>query len=78
MSPDSRAEHNIGSILEINTIRDEDGNEIIGVDVSWISKFPIEGEFLIARLAQLSINDLQFNSERMFYMAKVSVEFFAH
>ncbi len=78
MSPDPRATYNIGSMLEINTSRDEDGNEIIGADVSWISKFSIEGEFLIARLAQLGIDDLQFNSETTFYMVKASVEFFAH
>lgn len=78
MSPDHCVEHNIGSILEIDTNRDDDGNEIIGADVSWISKFSIEGEFLIARLAQLGIDDLQFNPERMFYGVKASVEFFAH
>jgi hypothetical protein len=78
MSLDSPVDHNIGSMLEIDTSRDEDGNEIIGADVSWISKFEVEGEFLIARLAQLGINDLQFNLDKTFYMVKVSVEFFAH
>ena len=68
----------IGSMFEVDTRRDEDGNEIIGADVSWISKFPDEGEFLIARLVQLGINDLQFHPEKMFYIAKTSVEFFAH
>jgi hypothetical protein len=78
MSPDPNTEHNNGSILEINLTQDEDGNEIIGADVSWISKFFIEGEFLIARLVQLGIDDLHFCPKRMFFMAKASVEFFAH
>jgi len=78
MSLDPRVERKVGSILEIDTSRDEDGNEIIGADVSWISKFSIEGEFLIARLAQLGIDDIQFNPERTFCMVKASVEFFAH
>jgi hypothetical protein len=78
MSPDPNTEHNNGSILEINLSQDEDGNEIIGADVSWISKFFIEGEFLIARLVHLGIDDIQFCLKRMFCMAKASVEFFAH
>jgi hypothetical protein len=78
MSPDPLVENNIGSLLEIDMRRDEDGNEIIGADTSWISKFPVEAEFLIARLVQLGIDDLQFNPEEMFYNVKTSVEFFAH
>jgi hypothetical protein len=75
---DRVADHIIGSMFEIDTHRDEDGNEIIGADISWISKFPDEGEFLIARLVQLGINDLQFHPKKKFYLVKASVEFFAH
>jgi hypothetical protein len=53
MSPDPLVGHQIGSLIEIDMRGDEDGNEIIGVDTSWISKFPVEAEFLIARLVQL-------------------------
>lgn len=78
MSNDTHSMRTISSILEINTRRDDDGNEIIGGDVSWISKFPNEGEFLIARLAQLGVDDLQLNLEGKYCMVKASVEFFSH
>jgi hypothetical protein len=77
MSVDPAGDH-IGSLLVIDTSRDEDGNEIIGADVSWISKFDHEGEFLIARLIQLGVDELYFDKDDKYYTVKVSVEFFAH
>jgi hypothetical protein len=78
ISPDPRSEHQFGSLLEIDMRPDEDGNEIIGADVSWISKFSEEAEFLIARLLQLGIDDLRLDPTESFYNVKCSVEFFAH
>ncbi|UJR29691.1 hypothetical protein I4U23_017239 [Adineta vaga] len=68
----------VSSMLVIDTRKDEDGNEIIGADVSWISKFPDEDEFLIARLAQFGINNIQYHPQLSCYIVNVSVEFFAH
>lgn len=51
-----------GCLLEIDTYsslyRDQ---SLVGADVSWISKFPLECEFLIARKPTFEITDIEFD-----------------
>jgi hypothetical protein len=47
-----------GALLEIDLHTNTDIEPLVGADVSWISKFPIEGEFLIARGATFIIDSM--------------------
>jgi hypothetical protein len=51
-----------GSLLEID-LTEEDDDPLVGADVSWISKFSTECEFLIARGATFVIQSMSFSQE---------------
>jgi hypothetical protein len=53
-----------GCLLVIDTSEQSDsGKRLVGADVSWISKFPMESEFLIARKPTFEITDMKFDAE---------------
>ncbi|CAF0899513.1 unnamed protein product [Adineta steineri] len=53
-----------GCLLEIDTSEPPDGcQRLVGADVSWISKFPVECEFLIARNPAFEITEIEFDIE---------------
>ncbi|CAF1192827.1 unnamed protein product [Adineta ricciae] len=69
---------NPSSIFEIHTMPNDNEDELIGADVSWISWHHVENEYLIARLAQFGIDDHSFDRQNNIYIVKLSVEFFCH
>ncbi|CAF1429616.1 unnamed protein product [Adineta steineri] len=61
-----------GCLLEIDTSEPPDGcQRLVGADVSWISKFPVECEFLIARKPTFEIMEIGFDIERNCQLVRV-------
>ncbi|CAF1226126.1 unnamed protein product [Adineta steineri] len=61
-----------GYLLEIDTSEPPDGcQRLVGADVSWISKFPVECEFLIARKPTFEITEIGFDIERNCQLVRV-------
>jgi hypothetical protein len=61
-----------GCLFEINTSRrPNECQKLVGADVSWISKFPSECEFLIARKPTFEIAEIVFDYERNCQLVKI-------
>ncbi|CAF1353953.1 unnamed protein product [Didymodactylos carnosus] len=69
-----------GSLLEIDTTDTLVNHtwKLIGADVSWISKFPIECEFLMTRGAVFQIENINFDNEQNCQVVKVSAGYGSH
>ncbi|CAF0763212.1 unnamed protein product [Adineta steineri] len=63
--------HEKGSLLEINLKEDDNDRALVGADVSWISKFPTECEFLIARGATFVIESISLDQQDHYQVVKV-------
>ena len=61
-----------GSLLEINLMEDAGMDALVGADVSWISKYTWECEFLIARGASFIIQSMCNNEQDCCQVVKVS------
>ena len=61
-----------GSLLEINLMEDADKDALVGADVSWISKYSWEYEFLIARGASFVIQSMSYSELDCCQVVKVS------
>ncbi|CAF1452625.1 unnamed protein product [Adineta steineri] len=61
-----------GCLLEIDTSEPPDGcQRLVGADVSWISKFPVECEFLIARKPTFEVTEIVFDDEQNCQLVRV-------
>ncbi|CAF1161344.1 unnamed protein product [Rotaria sordida] len=70
-----------GSLLKIDLTDTTEGNReriIIGADVSWISKFPIESEFLITRCATFNIKKTYFDENHNYEIVEVEAGGYCH
>ncbi|CAF1272912.1 unnamed protein product [Rotaria magnacalcarata] len=68
---------NHGSLLTID-LTNESNDKICGADVSWISKFPIESEFLIARSATFDIQQMYFSQDHTYQIVDVVAGRYCH
>jgi hypothetical protein len=61
-----------GCLLEINTIGPPNRcQQLIGADVSWISKFSLECEYLIARKPTFEVTEIVFDYEQNCQLVRV-------
>jgi hypothetical protein len=61
-----------GSLLEINLMEEDSKDALVGADVSWISKYSLECEFLIARGATFVIQSMTYSQQDRCQILKVS------
>ncbi|CAM4850863.1 unnamed protein product, partial [Rotaria magnacalcarata] len=70
---------NKGSLLKIDLTDTAKGfSGLIGADVSWISKFPIESEFLITRCATFNIQKTYFDENHNYQIVEVTAGAYCH
>ncbi|CAF4902223.1 unnamed protein product [Rotaria sp. Silwood1] len=67
-----------GALLEIDLNTDSGIEPLIGADVSWISKFSSECEFLIARSATFAIKSIDISQDEDYQIVKVKEGPFSH